>query len=61
MSELIHDFPRLKHDNDTEIKLNNIAITMDGEDIQALIESNKPSQIEDLKKKFYEQFNASKL
>lgn len=33
---------------------------MDGDDIQTLIESNNPSEIEDLKKKFYEQFNSSK-
>lgn len=33
---------------------------MDGEDIQILIESNKTTQIEDLKKKFYEQFNSTK-
>lgn len=33
---------------------------MDGEDIQTLIETNQPSQIEDIKKKFYEQFNATK-
>lgn len=33
---------------------------MDGDDIQTLIESNTPSEIEDLKKKFYEQFNSTK-